>query len=188
MYHGAGYRKLGKKTAHRLAMFSNMATSLLEHERIQTTLPKAKELRRIVERLVTKGKGGTDNDRRLAFSMLRSKDAVEKLFKDIAPRFKDRNGGYIRILKTAHNRVGDAAPMAFVEFVDYVLPSQKSSEDSKKDSASKKAKAKESEKSDKAAKAARKASNKESNAAKKAAKAGRAGASSTMKGSGSRGS
>ncbi len=187
MYHGAGYRKLGKKTAHRLAMFANMASSLIEHERIETTVPKAKELRRFVERLVTKGKGGSDNDRRVALSMLRNTKAVEKLFGSLAPRFKDRNGGYIRILKTAQTRLGDAAPMALIEFVDYVLPSSKSAEDKKKAAAEKKAKAKESAKSDKAAKAARKASNKESSAAKKAAKTGRAGASSTARGSGSRG-
>lgn len=154
MYHGAGYRKLGKKTAHRLAMFANAASSLIEHGRIQTTLPKAKELRRVVERLVTKGKGGELNDRRNAFSFLRNETAVKKLFDDVAPRFKDRKGGYTRVLKLAGTRLGDAADMAIIEFVDYVLPAEKSKEDKKKDRAAAKVKAK-ADKKDRPAKAAK---------------------------------
>lgn len=180
MYHGAGYRKLGRKTPHRMAMFANMATSLIEHERISTTLPKAKELRRIVERLVTKGKAGTLAQRRAAFAFLRSDAAVEKLFGQIASRFKERNGGYIRILKTAQTRLGDAAPMAMIEFVDYVLPAQKSKDEKKKESADRKAKEKE------AKKASPKASKGEKSPAKKAQK--KAGGSASMKSSGSRGS
>jgi len=184
MYHGAGYRKLGKKTAHRMAMFSNMANSLIEHERIKTTLPKAKEIRRIVERLITKGKGATLADRRRAFAFLRNEQMVAKLFDGLAPRFKDRNGGYTRVLKLASTRLGDAAPVAFVEFVDYVLPSQQSKDDKKKKRAEKKASAKEQRKSKRSLKAG---SGADKAAAKKAAKTGKAGASSTMKGSGSRG-
>src|SRR4051794_532137 len=101
MYHGVGYRKLGRKTAHRMAMFANAANSLIEHERIETTLPKAKELRRVVERLITKGKKGDMHSRRNAFSFLRSEDTVKKLFDDLAPRFKERQGGYTRVLKLA---------------------------------------------------------------------------------------
>jgi len=129
MYHGVGYRKLGKKTRHRMAMFANAASSLIQHERIETTLPKAKELRRVVERLVTKGKSGTQHDRRNVFSFLRSNTAVTKLFDDLAPRFKDRQGGYTRVLKLPETRMGDAAAMAVIEFVDYVLPATKTKDE-----------------------------------------------------------
>jgi large subunit ribosomal protein L17 len=183
MYHGAGYRKLGKKTQHRLAMFANASNSLIEHGRIETTLPKAKELKRVVERLITKGKHGGLHNRRNVFSFLRSESAVAKLFNEIAPRFKDRNGGYLRVLKKGETRLGDAASMAVLEFVDYVLPSSKSKEEKKKDKAAAKAKAKEEKK---AAAANRPA--KTPKAGKSAGrKTGKAGAASSMRGSGSRG-
>jgi large subunit ribosomal protein L17 len=180
MYHGVGYRKLGKKTQHRLAMFANAATSLIEHERIETTLPKAKELRRIVERLVTKGKSGTIHDRRMVFSVLRSDAAVTKLFGEIAPRFKDRPGGYTRVMKLAETRTGDAASMAVLEFVDYVLPSMKSKDEIKKERADTKAKAKAAKKAKAAARPAKGAKEK---GVKKTGKAGAA----ISKGSVSRG-
>lgn len=179
MYHGAGYRKLGKKSTHRMAMFANAANSLFEHERIMTTLPKAKELRRVVERLITKGKAGGLSDRRNVFSFLRSETSVKRLFDEIAPRFKTRNGGYTRILKTAGTRAGDAASMAYLELVDYVMPADKSKDEKKKDKAAAKAKAKEETKA-KPAKAKR-----SGNASVK--KTGKAGANVSMKGSGSRG-
>lgn len=180
MYHGAGYRKLGKKTNHRLAMFANASNSLIEHGRIETTLPKAKELRRLVERLVTKGKKGTLADRRNVFSFLRSEDAVKKLFDDVAVRFKDRQGGYTRVLKLPETRMGDAASMAVLEFVDYVLPPQQSKEDAKKDRAASKAKKKEEKK---AKAAARPAKAKSEGKGKKTGKAG----ASTINRMGSRG-
>lgn len=180
MYHGAGYRKLGKKTNHRLAMFANATNSLIEHGRIETTLPKAKELRRVVERLITKGKKGSLHDRRNAFSFLRSEEAVSKLFGDIATRFKDRKGGYTRVLKLPETRLGDAASMAVLEFVDYVLPAQKSKEDAKKDRAADKAKKKEAKK---AKAAARPAKAKSEGKGKKTGKAG----ASTINRMGSRG-
>jgi len=117
MYHGVGYRKLGKKTQHRLAMFANAANSLIQHERIETTLPKAKELRRVIEPMITLAKVDTVANRRLAFSRLRDRDSVTKLFTDLGPRFNKRPGGYTRILKMGY-RVGDNAPMALVELVD----------------------------------------------------------------------
>ena len=182
MYHGAGYRKLGRKTAHRLSMFSNAASSLIEHERIETTLPKAKELRRVVERLITKAKGGSLHDRRNVFSFLRQEESTKKLFDTLAPRFKERAGGYTRVLKLAETRLGDAAPMALIEFVDYVLPSQKTKEEKKKARSEAKAKAKEEAKSKAASRPAK---------APKAAKAGKttgkAGANSSVGRSGSRG-
>lgn len=180
MYHGAGYRKLGKKTNHRLAMFANATNSLIEHGRIETTLPKAKELRRVVERLITKGKKGTLHDRRNAFSFLRSEEAVKKLFDDVAVRFKDRKGGYTRVLKLPETRLGDAASMAILEFVDFILPAQKSKEDVKKDRAAVKAKKKEEKK---AKAAARPAKAKSESKGKKTGKAG----ASTINRMGSRG-
>lgn len=182
MYHGAGYRKLGKKSTHRMAMFANAANSLIEHERIETTLPKAKDLRRLVERLITKGKGGTLHDRRNAFSFLRSEDSVKKLFENIAPRFKDRKGGYTRVLKLPETRIGDAASMAVLEFVDYVLPAEKSKEDVKKAKADAKAKAKEAKK---ASAAARVSKPKADRAVGR--KSGKAGGNSSVGRSGSRG-
>ncbi len=117
MRHRKSGRRLGRTSSHRKAMFRNMAASLLRHEMIRTTLPKAKELRRVVEPLITLAKEDGVAKRRLAFDRLRDKEAVGKLFKDIGPRFKDRPGGYLRILKTGP-RPGDAAPMAIVQLVD----------------------------------------------------------------------
>ncbi|MDX3906960.1 MAG: 50S ribosomal protein L17 [Pigmentiphaga sp.] len=117
MRHRHGLRKLNRTSSHRLAMFRNMAVSLLTHEAIKTTLPKAKELRRIVEPLITLGKEPTLANKRLAFARLRDRDVVVKLFADIGPRFKERNGGYTRILKMGF-RQGDNAPMAYMELVD----------------------------------------------------------------------
>ncbi len=108
--------KLGRTTAHRGAMFKNMAVSLFEHELIRTTVPKAKELRRVAEPLITLAKNDTVANRRLAFARTRSKEMVGKLFTVLGPRYKERNGGYLRILK-AGNRPGDNAPMAYVELV-----------------------------------------------------------------------
>jgi len=117
MRHRHGLRKLNRTSSHRLAMFRNMAVSLLTHEAIKTTLPKAKELRRIVEPLITLGKEPTLASKRLAFARLRDRDLVVKLFAEIGPRFKERNGGYTRILKMGF-RQGDNAPMAYMELVD----------------------------------------------------------------------
>ncbi len=117
MRHRKSGRRLGRNSSHRKAMFRNMATSLVQHETIKTTLPKAKELRRVVEPLITLAKEDGVANRRLAFDRLRDKAAVGKLFSDLGPRFKDRPGGYLRILKTGP-RPGDAAPMAIVQLVD----------------------------------------------------------------------
>ena len=117
MRHRSGLRKLNRTSSHRLAMFRNMAVSLLTHEAIKTTLPKAKELRRVIEPLITLGKEDTLANKRLAFARLRDRDAVIKLFGVIGPRYKDRNGGYTRVLKMGF-RQGDNAPMAFMELVD----------------------------------------------------------------------
>ncbi len=117
MRHGHGLRKLNRTSEHRLAMLRNMMNSLIEHEVIKTTLPKAKELRRVVEPMITLAKEPTLANRRLAFNRLRDRDSVAKLFADLGPRFKTRPGGYTRILKMGF-RVGDNAPMALVELVD----------------------------------------------------------------------
>jgi len=117
MRHRKSGRKLNRNSSHRDAMFRNMAASLVEHEAIRTTLPKAKELRRVVEPLVTRAKIDGVANRRLAFARLRDKAAVGKLFTDIGPRMASRPGGYTRILKTGM-RPGDNAPMAIIEFVD----------------------------------------------------------------------
>ena len=117
MRHRAGYRKLNRTHSHRKAMFANMACSLIEHEQIKTTLPKAKELRPIVEKLVTLGKRGDLHARRLAVSKMGQEPAVKKLFSAIAERYKDRQGGYTRIMKAGF-RYGDMAPMAIIELVD----------------------------------------------------------------------
>lgn len=117
MRHGNGLRKLNRTSSHRLAMFRNMAVALLTHEAIKTTLPKAKELRRIVEPLITMGKSPTLANKRLAFARLRDREIVLKLFADIGPRYSARHGGYTRILKMGF-RQGDNAPMAFMELVD----------------------------------------------------------------------
>jgi len=110
-------RKLGRTSAHRKALLRNLATALLEHERITTTEPKAKELRRIADKLVTLGKRGDLHARRQALQVVRSADVVRKLFNDIAPRFAERNGGYTRVLRLGY-RPGDAAAMAVIELVD----------------------------------------------------------------------
>ncbi|NNM65860.1 MAG: 50S ribosomal protein L17 [Burkholderiales bacterium] len=117
MRHGHGLRKLNRTSSHRLAMLRNMANSLIAHEAIKTTLPKAKELRRVVEPLITLGKKPTLANRRLAFDRLRDRNSVVKLFGELGERYKTRPGGYTRILKFG-NRVGDNAPMAYVELVD----------------------------------------------------------------------
>ena len=117
MRHGNGLRKLNRTSAHRLAMLRNMANSLLRHEVIRTTLPKAKELRRVVEPLITLGKAPNLANRRLAFDRLRDREIVVKLFDELGPRYASRNGGYLRILKMGF-RVGDNAPMAYVELMD----------------------------------------------------------------------
>ncbi|MBT8085414.1 MAG: 50S ribosomal protein L17 [Woeseia sp.] len=117
MRHRKSGRKLGRNSSHRKAMFRNMAASLLRHEQIKTTLPKAKELRRVVEPLITLAKVDGVANRRLAFDRLRDKVVVGKLFSDLGPRFKARPGGYLRILKIGP-RPGDAAPMAIVQLVD----------------------------------------------------------------------
>jgi large subunit ribosomal protein L17 len=117
MRHGHGLRKLNRTSSHRLAMLRNMTNSLLKHEAIKTTLPKAKELCRVAEPLITLGKEDTVANKRLAFSRLRDRDMVVKLFGELGPRYAKRPGGYIRILKFGF-RVGDKAPMALVELVD----------------------------------------------------------------------
>ena len=117
MRHRNSNRKLNRTSSHRQAMLRNMATSLLRHEVIKTTLPKAKELRRVAEPLITLGKNATLANRRLAFSRLRDRDIVGKLFAELGPRYLERNGGYLRILKCGF-RDGDNAPMALVELVD----------------------------------------------------------------------
>ena len=117
MRHGNGYRKLNRTASHRKAMFANMAASLIEHEQIVTTLPKAKEIRPIVEKLVTLGKRGDLHARRQAISAIRDVKVVAKLFDTIASRYATRNGGYLRIMKAGF-RAGDNAPLAVVEFVE----------------------------------------------------------------------
>jgi large subunit ribosomal protein L17 len=117
MRHARGYRRLNRTHEHRKALFANMAGSLIEHEQIKTTLPKAKELRPIVEKLVTLGKRGDLHARRLAGSQLKQDAYVAKLFDVLGPRYKDRQGGYLRIMKAGF-RYGDMAPMAIIEFVD----------------------------------------------------------------------
>jgi len=117
MRHGVAHRKLGRTSSHRSAMFANMAASLIKHEQITTTLPKAKDLRPVVEKLVTLGKRGDLHARRIAIARLRDADLVKKLIDVIGPRYKERHGGYTRIMKAGF-RQGDNAPMAVIEFVD----------------------------------------------------------------------
>ena len=117
MNHGNGYRRLNRTHEHRKAMFANMASSLIEHEQIKTTLPKAKELRRIAEKLITLGKRGDLHARRQAVAQIRDVAMVKKLFDVLGPRYKARNGGYTRVLKAGY-RYGDNAPVAVIEFVD----------------------------------------------------------------------
>ena len=117
MRHGVAHRKLGRTTSHRTAMFANMSAALIKHEQIVTTLPKAKDLRPVVEKLVTLGKRGGLHARRQAIAQMRDIAMVKKLFDVIGPRYKDRNGGYTRVLKAGF-RHGDSAPVAVIEFVD----------------------------------------------------------------------
>lgn len=117
MRHRKSGRQLGRDTAHRKAMLQNLTNSLVEHELIKTTLPRAKELRRVAEPLITRARVDSVANRRLVFSRLRSKESVGKLFNELGPRYKDRSGGYLRILKAGFRR-GDNAPMAYVELVD----------------------------------------------------------------------
>ena len=117
MRHRHGLRNLNRTSSHRLAMLRNMTVSLLRHEAIKTTLPKAKELRRVVEPIITLGKTNSVANKRLAFNRLRDREIVVKLFNELGPRFASRNGGYLRILKMGF-RVGDNAPMAYVELLD----------------------------------------------------------------------
>ena len=117
MRHRQSGRKLNRTTSHRKSLFKNMAQALFKHEQIVTTLPKAKELKRVVEKLITLGKKGTLHSRRLAFNQIRDKDMVSKLFDNLAKRYLDRKGGYTRVLKAGF-RYGDSAPMAVIELVD----------------------------------------------------------------------
>lgn len=130
MRHGLGLRKLNRTSSHRLAMLRNMTNSLLRHEVIKTTLPKAKELRRVAEPIITLGKKPSLNNRRLAFSRLRDREMVLKLFNELGPRFANRNGGYLRILKFGF-RQGDNAPMAVVELMDRPAAVEESDADKK---------------------------------------------------------
>jgi large subunit ribosomal protein L17 len=123
MRHRHGLRKLNRTSSHRLAMLRNMTVSLLRHEAIKTTLPKAKELRRVVEPILTLGKTDNLSNKRLAFNRLRDREIVVKLFSELGPRYATRNGGYIRILKMGF-RQGDNAPMAFIELVDRPEPTE----------------------------------------------------------------
>jgi large subunit ribosomal protein L17 len=123
MRHGHGLRKLNRTSEHRLAMLRNMMNSLIEHEVIKTTVPKAKELRRVIEPMLTLGKEPTLSNKRLAFDRLRNRDNVAKLFSELGPRYQTRPGGYTRILKMGF-RVGDNAPMALVELVDRPEPTE----------------------------------------------------------------
>ena len=131
MRHGNGLRKLNRTSSHRLAMLRNMTVSLLRHEEITTTLPKAKELRRVVEPIITLGKKPSLANRRLAFSRLRDRGMVEKLFDDLGPRYAKRNGGYLRILKTGF-RKGDNAPLALVSLMDRSEQAPEQPEEKKK--------------------------------------------------------
>jgi len=121
MRHRKAGRQLNRNSSHRKAMYRNMASSLFEHELIKTTLPKAKELRRVAEPLITMAKEDSVSKRRVAFARLRDQAAVAKLFSELGPRYKERPGGYLRILKAGY-RPGDKAPMAFVELVDRPIP------------------------------------------------------------------
>ncbi|HYG54143.1 MAG TPA: 50S ribosomal protein L17 [Burkholderiales bacterium] len=142
MRHGLGLRKLNRTSTHRLAMLRNMTVSLLRHEEITTTLPKAKELRRVVEPMITLGKKPSLANRRIAFDRLRDRAIVEKLFDDLGPRFAKRNGGYLRILKTGF-RKGDNAPLALVMLTERVEESAEApaADETKKPAKKKEAKA-----------------------------------------------
>ena len=131
MRHKLGLRKLNRTSAHRLAMLRNMMNSLLRHEAIKTTLPKAKELRRVVEPMITLAKEPTVANKRLAINRLRDREIVVKLFNEIGPMFKDRKGGYTRILKMGY-RVGDNAPLAYVELVQKTTDAAPAKEEAQK--------------------------------------------------------
>ena len=131
MRHKLGLRKLNRTSAHSLAMLRNMMNSLLRHEAIKTTLPKAKELRRVVEPMITLAKEPTVANKRLAFNRLRDREIVVKLFNEIGPMFKDRKGGYTRILKMGY-RVGDNAPLAYVELVQKTTDAAPAKEEAQK--------------------------------------------------------
>ena len=131
MRHKLGLRKLNRTSAHRLAMLRNMMNSLLRHEAIKTTLPKAKELRRVVDPMITLAKEPTVANKRLAFNRLRDREIVVKLFNEIGPMFKDRKGGYTRILKMGY-RVGDNAPLAYVELVQKTTDAAPAKEEAQK--------------------------------------------------------
>lgn len=138
MRHHVAKVRFSRPTSHRIAMFRNMVTSLIEAERIETTLPKAKQLKSLADRMITLGKKGTLEARRRALQVVRKKSAVSKLFTDLADRFKERAGGYTRVLKLGY-RHGDGAPMALVEYVDFVPKNaKKETEKSKKTSSPKK--------------------------------------------------
>ena len=139
MRHQLSGRQLSRNAPHRQAMLRNMSVSLLKHETIRTTLPKAKELRRVVEPLITLSKSDSDANRRLAFSRLRDADIVVKLFEDLGPRFKARPGGYTRILRMVP-RAGDSAPMALMQLVDKAVAAEQQAEPAKKTAKAKKAK------------------------------------------------
>jgi large subunit ribosomal protein L17 len=128
MRHRLGLRKLNRTSSHREAMLRNMTVSLLKHEMIKTTLPKAKELRRVVEPIITLGKKPSLANRRLAFDRLRDRDMVVKIFNELGPRYANRNGGYLRILKFGF-RIGDNAPMALVELMDRPEPTEAPAEE-----------------------------------------------------------
>ncbi len=128
MRHRQSGRQLGRNSSHRQAMFKNMAVSLLRHEIIRTTLPKAKELRRVVEPMITRGKEDTIANRRIIFARTRDNEVTAKLFTEIGPRYQDRPGGYIRILKCGF-RTGDKAPMAYVELIDRPIIEEEDDED-----------------------------------------------------------
>ena len=140
MRHGTGLRKLGRTSSHRAAMLRNMTVSLLRHEEIRTTLPKAKELRRVAEPMITLGKKPSLANRRLAYDRLRDREIVEKLFADLGPRYAKRNGGYLRILKTGF-RKGDNAPLALVSLLDRAEAAPAKPEDGKAAKKAKKAEA-----------------------------------------------
>ncbi|HUQ26634.1 MAG TPA: 50S ribosomal protein L17 [Burkholderiales bacterium] len=152
MRHGSGLKKLGRTSSHRQAMFRNMTVSLLRHEEITTTVPKAKALRRVVEPMITIGKKPSLANRRLAYDRLRDRAIVSKLFDDLGPRYAKRNGGYLRILKTGF-RKGDNAPLALVTLMDRAEPSAEPKADEPKKGADKKGAEKKNEEK-KAAKAA----------------------------------
>ena len=133
MRHGKAHRKLNRTSSHRKAMFKNMVVSLFKHELIRTTLPKAKELRKYAEPMITLAKETSVHNKRLAFSRLRDRDIVGKLFSDLGPRYSKRAGGYLRILKCGF-RKGDNAPMAYVELVDRPIKKEETPEDKKLDS------------------------------------------------------